>query len=227
VENRINPYWKLALVFKCLTDNIMLDDFKSVLQRLGAVKLDGTNAMQTNSLNMTPNEKAALGGDEDELNPQHHRLHIENVDSSSSSKWMAPRREERTSISGRILDEGEDLDPQGRSRRKQSLASSAVGKMGVKLPKLPGLNLMKSRAEREAKKNMEKNKKCDEARQPDSGEASSQRQFGSTSEGTNGKGEEEEEEEIPPWERVDFITALMDPDVEAQSGPKQKKKKKG
>ncbi|KAF1810756.1 hypothetical protein P152DRAFT_400269, partial [Eremomyces bilateralis CBS 781.70] len=30
----INPYWKLSLVFKCLTDNIMLDDFKSVLQRL-------------------------------------------------------------------------------------------------------------------------------------------------------------------------------------------------
>ncbi|PVH67944.1 hypothetical protein DL98DRAFT_387996, partial [Cadophora sp. DSE1049] len=30
----INPYWKLALVFKCLTDNILLDDFKNVLQRL-------------------------------------------------------------------------------------------------------------------------------------------------------------------------------------------------
>lgn len=37
----INPYWKLALVFKCLTDNIMLDDFKSVLTRLGGVRLDG------------------------------------------------------------------------------------------------------------------------------------------------------------------------------------------
>ncbi|PMD41732.1 hypothetical protein L207DRAFT_386180, partial [Hyaloscypha variabilis F] len=31
---QINPYWKLALVFKCLSDNILLDDFKSVLQRL-------------------------------------------------------------------------------------------------------------------------------------------------------------------------------------------------
>jgi hypothetical protein len=220
--NSINPYWKLALVFKCLTDNIMLDDFKSVLQRLGAVKLDGTNAMQTNSLNMTPNEKAALGGDEDELSPQHHRLHIENVDSSSSSKWMSPRREERMSLSGRVLDEGEDLDAHGRSRRKQSLSSSAVGKMGVKLPRLPGLGMMRSRAEREAKRNMEKNKQTDE-RGLDPVEGSSQRQFGSTSEETNGK--EEQEEEVPPWERVDFITALTDPDVEAQAGPKKKKKR--
>lgn len=39
VVNGINPYWKLALIFKCLTDNIMLDDFKTELQRLGG----GTN----------------------------------------------------------------------------------------------------------------------------------------------------------------------------------------
>lgn len=222
--NSINPYWKLALVFKCLTDNIMLDDFKSVLQRLGAVKLDGTNAMQTNSLNMTPNEKAALGGDEDELNPQHHRLHIENVNSNGSTgtKWMAPRREERMSLSGRVLDEGEDLDSHGRSRRKQSLASSAVGKMGVKLPKLPGLGIMKTRAEREAKKNMKRNKSRSYSGQ-DHGEGSSQRPFGTTSEEGQGR-EEVEEEEMPPWERVDFITALMDPDVEAQAGPRKKKR---
>lgn len=196
----------------------MLDDFKSVLQRLGAVKLDGTNAMQTNSLNMTPNEKAALGADEDEMDPHDHRLHIENVDSNDSHRWMAPRREERMSLSGRVLDEGEDLDSHGRSRRKQSITSSTVGKMGVKLPKLPTLGIMKSRAEREAKKNMQKNKKHED-RDSDRGHGSPKR-FGSVSEGT---GKEETEEEIPPWERVDFITALMDPDVEAQAGPKKKR----
>ena len=31
----INPFWKLALVFKCLTDAILLDDFKTELKRLG------------------------------------------------------------------------------------------------------------------------------------------------------------------------------------------------
>lgn len=195
----------------------MLDDFKSVLQRLGAVKLDGTTAMQSNSLNMTPNEKAALGADEDEMNTRDHHLHIENVDSNGSHRWMAPRREERTSLSGRVLDEGEDLDSHGRSRRKQSIASSTVGKMGVKLPHLPNLNFLKSRAEREARKNMQRNNShsgewdCSERGQ------GSPRRFGSMSKGG-------EEEEIPPWERVDFITALMDPDVEAQAGPKKKKR---
>lgn len=34
----INPYWKLSLVFKCLTDVIMLDDFKTELDRLSAAR---------------------------------------------------------------------------------------------------------------------------------------------------------------------------------------------
>lgn len=37
---RINPYWKLALIFKCLTDNIMLDDFKTELEKLRVLNLD-------------------------------------------------------------------------------------------------------------------------------------------------------------------------------------------
>lgn len=32
--NGINPWWKMYLVFKCLTDTIMLDDFKTELDRL-------------------------------------------------------------------------------------------------------------------------------------------------------------------------------------------------
>lgn len=30
----INPWWKLAFVFKCLTDTVILDDFKTALDRL-------------------------------------------------------------------------------------------------------------------------------------------------------------------------------------------------
>lgn len=30
----INPFWKLAFVFKCLTDTVVLDDFKTALDRL-------------------------------------------------------------------------------------------------------------------------------------------------------------------------------------------------
>ena len=35
ILHRVNPYWKLALIFKCLTDNIMLDDFRTELSRIG------------------------------------------------------------------------------------------------------------------------------------------------------------------------------------------------
>lgn len=35
----INPFWKLAFVFKCLTDSVVLDDFKMALDRLRAFKI--------------------------------------------------------------------------------------------------------------------------------------------------------------------------------------------
>jgi len=35
----INPFWKLAFVFKCLTDTVILDDFKTALDRLKQYKL--------------------------------------------------------------------------------------------------------------------------------------------------------------------------------------------
>jgi hypothetical protein len=36
----INPFWKLAFVFKCLTDVVILDDFKSALDRITAIHLN-------------------------------------------------------------------------------------------------------------------------------------------------------------------------------------------
>ena len=38
--NGINPFWKLAFVFKCLTDTIILDDFKTALDKLSRYKMD-------------------------------------------------------------------------------------------------------------------------------------------------------------------------------------------
>lgn len=35
----INPFWKLAFAFKCLTDSVILDDFKMALDRLRAFKI--------------------------------------------------------------------------------------------------------------------------------------------------------------------------------------------
>jgi hypothetical protein len=35
----LNPFWKLAFVFKCLTDTIILDDFQTALNELRDYKL--------------------------------------------------------------------------------------------------------------------------------------------------------------------------------------------
>jgi hypothetical protein len=49
----INPYWRLALVFKCASDTIFLDDFKSVLDDIVARKFssigDSTNRKRPRS----------------------------------------------------------------------------------------------------------------------------------------------------------------------------------
>lgn len=47
----INPFWKLAFVFKCFTDTIILDDFKTALDKLKQYKLRrlGSNGLDTSN----------------------------------------------------------------------------------------------------------------------------------------------------------------------------------
>lgn len=50
----INPFWKLSFVFKCLTDCVVLDDFKTALDRLRAFKISrlGSFAMDASDSRM-------------------------------------------------------------------------------------------------------------------------------------------------------------------------------
>ena len=41
----INPFWKLAFIFKCLTDTIILDDFKTALDKLKEYRLKRMNSL--------------------------------------------------------------------------------------------------------------------------------------------------------------------------------------
>lgn len=53
----INPFWKLAFVFKCLTDSVILDDFKMALDRLRAFKISRLGSFsQENSDRRTRND---------------------------------------------------------------------------------------------------------------------------------------------------------------------------
>jgi hypothetical protein len=125
----------------------MLDDFKSVLQRLGAMKLDDRTTLKSNDLSMEPSLRTGIQDDDEE-----HRWHPE-ATADSRQNWA------RQSISGRLLDDGETLDSDGYSRRRQSMISNTVGRLGIKIRKLGNLSMIHSSAEREAKDNMEKNKR--------------------------------------------------------------------
>jgi len=123
---RINPYWKLALVFKCLTDNILLDDFKSVLQRLGDAKEDGTTAMLPDSMNALPTQKTnsadhhedILGGGSSSRGERRHQS-LDNL--PPMAEYNQPPEES-----------GDEYNPQG-------MAVNSIGKLGVKIRKLPKL----------------------------------------------------------------------------------------
>jgi len=53
----LNPFWKLSFVFKCLTDSVILDDFKVALDRLRAFKISRIGSFsQDNSDRRTRND---------------------------------------------------------------------------------------------------------------------------------------------------------------------------
>lgn len=57
----INPFWKLAYVFKCLTDTIVLDDFKTALDRLTEAKLHRLDSFTGDSYHQKRGSKKSDG----------------------------------------------------------------------------------------------------------------------------------------------------------------------
>lgn len=60
----LNPFWKLAMTFKCLTDSIILDDFKTALDRLMRYKMRRERfdaAHDSFAATSAPDEEADLG----------------------------------------------------------------------------------------------------------------------------------------------------------------------
>jgi hypothetical protein len=49
----INPFWKLATVFKLLTDTIVLDDFKSALDRLSEYRMQRMASVASDNIRGT------------------------------------------------------------------------------------------------------------------------------------------------------------------------------
>ena len=59
----INPFWKISFIFKCLTDTVILDDFKTALDRLKTHKMSqlgtiGAGAFELRDSDSTPDARA-------------------------------------------------------------------------------------------------------------------------------------------------------------------------
>lgn len=66
----INPFWKLSFVFKCLTDSVVLDDFKTALDRLRAFKIS---------------RLGSFAADPDDSRTKDHRDNVNNI-----NNWSDP-----------------------------------------------------------------------------------------------------------------------------------------
>ncbi|KAF2471463.1 uncharacterized protein BDR25DRAFT_325186 [Lindgomyces ingoldianus] len=56
----INPFWKLSFVFKCLTDSVVLDDFKTALDRLRAFKISRLGSFSQDTTDRRARNDGAL-----------------------------------------------------------------------------------------------------------------------------------------------------------------------
>ncbi|KAJ9635546.1 hypothetical protein H2204_005720 [Knufia peltigerae] len=127
----INPFWKLSLVFKCLTDTIMLDDFKTELKRLG-IKRMRQDEMRRRSF--------ALVADHD-LESKTDDGHMEFTDALNtdptqfqSLQTFDDRSSPSRGSTGRLRQ-----DSMAETRTESRKEKERVGKAGKRIARLPGL----------------------------------------------------------------------------------------
>lgn len=125
----INPYWKLSLVFKCLTDTIMLDDFKTELKRLGFARMEREEARRKSTAFTT---KDSYVGRRDEIE------NIGPMDGPMNGPMDGPMDDGPQNVSlGEFLTDDEQLA--ATPDRRKSTARQAFGKVGTKISGLPSL----------------------------------------------------------------------------------------
>ncbi|KIW75517.1 hypothetical protein Z517_10259 [Fonsecaea pedrosoi CBS 271.37] len=121
----INPWWKLSLVFKCLTDTIMLDDFKTELKRLGIRRMR-KDELRRHSF--------ALVGDPNDYKEGDDQMEFSDALNTNPLQFQTMH----------TLDDSPRSSPMGRLRQDSITKSptnekEAIGKSGKKISKLPTL----------------------------------------------------------------------------------------
>lgn len=99
----INPFWKLSFVFKCLTDSVVLDDFKTALDRLRAFKISRLGSFAMDNA--------------DRRNKEHQDAVVE------SNRWAEPPP---GAPLGRLPDMPTSINPTERSWLKEDASSHHI-----------------------------------------------------------------------------------------------------
>ena len=141
----INPFWKLSLVFKCLTDAILLDDFKTELKRLGLRRMKRDEKRRQSQV-LVLDDDDGLDSDDDAYMHHSNGDIIAPVLNSPASQGSIIHR---GSQKGDGLENSEQVDflnalhtqpsqlSSDRSSRRSSSIRPQVGAGGVRATKLP------------------------------------------------------------------------------------------
>ncbi|KAL9624580.1 MAG: hypothetical protein Q9160_001244 [Pyrenula sp. 1 TL-2023] len=124
----INPFWKLCLVFKCFSDTVILDDFKTALERLRKYVFNDSITVESGTTVANAN---AFGEDS----------------SGTTGGDLQARKSRVKRRGGSIFDRSDNRTGSDDSRtgpnyainRHTTTARDAIGKVGLKISRLPGL----------------------------------------------------------------------------------------
>ncbi|KKY18417.1 hypothetical protein UCRPC4_g04953 [Phaeomoniella chlamydospora] len=157
----INPYWKFALIFKCFCDTIILDDFKTALEKLRAGLMESVGTVRFDD-----GEDAGLGrqrrGGIDRGGLQRNfsvsvsptatregkqkswRSRFGSISAAQGESYHIESASNVPSQSSHFSNEsdmkdGLEMEQNGRINRAD-FARETVGKVGTKLSHLPGLS---------------------------------------------------------------------------------------
>ncbi|KAL6245182.1 hypothetical protein RBB50_007957 [Rhinocladiella similis] len=137
----INPFWKLSLVFKCLTDTIMLDDFKTELKRLG-IKRMRQDELRRRSFALVANDLESKTDDghmefTDALNTDPLEFQSLQHTSTCDDSSISPSR----GSAGRLRQDSmaESRNETRPRPRPRTEPKEYIGKAGKKIARLPGL----------------------------------------------------------------------------------------
>lgn len=143
----INPFWKLSLVFKCLTDAILLDDFKTELKRLG-IKRMKRDEKRRESFALTIDDDFAQDSDEEAAmhfsngNTDHRMTngHAYRASVSTPTKRKGENQEQSEQVEFmEALHQHDSRLSSDRESRRDSAQRPRIGQGGLPAAKLPRL----------------------------------------------------------------------------------------